>query len=108
MKDLKSYSIGLAIAAGVGFGLSTANVLGQSADSVEAHVAAAKAAAGRDHTEDLSHRGARAWIVRHGPRGQHGVAESGDQDPGGDRDERAEHWLSRKVGGIRPGRRGRD
>ena len=36
------------------------------------------------------------------------AAESGDQDPGGDRDERAEHWRSRNVGEIRPGRRGRD
>jgi metallo-beta-lactamase class B len=51
MKDLKSYLIGLVIAASPGFWLSTANVLGQSTDSVEKHVAAAKAAAGTDHTE---------------------------------------------------------
>ncbi len=51
MKDLKSYLIGLVIATSVGFWLSTANILGQSTDSVEAHVAAAKAAAGNDHAE---------------------------------------------------------
>jgi metallo-beta-lactamase class B len=49
MKRLKSYSAGVAFASALGF--AGASVLGQAAaDSVEAHVAAAKAAAGQEHT----------------------------------------------------------
>ena len=51
MKELKSYSAGLLLATGLSIVLAAASVLGQSgADSVEAHVAAAKAAAGQEHT----------------------------------------------------------
>ena len=49
MKDLKSYAIGLIAASGLGFGLLTTNPLAQSANTVDAHVAAAKAAAGTEH-----------------------------------------------------------
>lgn len=48
MKALKRYSAGLLLASALG--LAGATVLGQAADSVEAHVAAAKAAAGQEHT----------------------------------------------------------
>jgi metallo-beta-lactamase class B len=51
MKDLKSYAIGLIAASGLGFGLLTTNPLAQSANTADAHVAAAKAAAGTEHTE---------------------------------------------------------
>src|SRR2546423_4381406 len=51
MKDLKTYVIGVIAASGLGFGLLTAKALAQSANSVDAHVAAAKAAAGTEHTE---------------------------------------------------------
>ena len=51
MRKLTSYSIGLLSALGLIIGLAGANVLGQArADSVEAHVAAARAAAGKEHT----------------------------------------------------------
>jgi metallo-beta-lactamase class B len=49
MKNLKFWSAGLVLASALG--LAGASVLGQSApDSVEAHVAAAKTAAGQEHT----------------------------------------------------------
>src|SRR5712691_7735951 len=51
MKDLKTYVIGVIAASGLGFGLLTAKALAQSANSVDAHVAAAKAAAGTEHAE---------------------------------------------------------
>ena len=51
MKELKSYSLGALSALALIMGLTGASVLGQSkADSVESHVAAARAAAGREHT----------------------------------------------------------
>lgn len=51
MKELKSYSVGLLLAAALAVGLAGVNVLGQSgANTVEAHVAAAKAAAAQEHT----------------------------------------------------------
>ena len=51
MKQLHSYSLGLVPALGLAIGLAGAGVLAQSkADSAEAHVAAARAAAGQDHT----------------------------------------------------------
>lgn len=47
---MKSYAIGL-LSLGLAAALSSASLIGQSgADSVEAHVAAAKAAAGQEHT----------------------------------------------------------
>jgi len=51
MKALKSYSIGVLLAICLIIVLAAARVGGQSGvDSVEAHVAAAKAAAGQEHT----------------------------------------------------------
>src|SRR5215470_1173864 len=51
MKALKSYSIGVLLATCLIIGLAAARVGGQSGvDSVEAHVAAAKVAAGQEHT----------------------------------------------------------
>ena len=51
MKALKTYSVAVLLALGLVIGLAGAGVAGQSGtDSVEAHVAAARAAAGRDHT----------------------------------------------------------
>ena len=50
MNALKSYSLGLLLAVGLFIGLAGANIGGQSRpDSIEAHVAAAKAAAGTEH-----------------------------------------------------------
>ena len=50
MKNLKSYSVGVLFAAAIALGLSTEKLLGQSPNgSVEAHVAAARAAAGTEH-----------------------------------------------------------
>src|SRR5258706_797789 len=52
MKHLKSHVIGLIAASGLGFGLLTVSALAQSTNSsADAHVAAAKAAAGTEHTE---------------------------------------------------------
>lgn len=52
---MKSYLLGLLSAVGLVGALGGASVIGQSgADSVEAHVAAAKAAAGREHTSLLN------------------------------------------------------
>src|SRR5262245_43434732 len=51
MTALKIYTVGIASAIVVIVGLGAANVLGQAKDSAEAHVAAAKAAAGQEHTE---------------------------------------------------------
>jgi len=52
MKDLKRYAIGVIAASGLGFWLLTTSPLAQSANNtVDAHVAAAKAAAGTEHTE---------------------------------------------------------
>jgi metallo-beta-lactamase class B len=51
MKELKPYPVGQLLTAGFIIALAGASVLGQSsADSVEAHVAAARAAAGQEHT----------------------------------------------------------
>src|SRR6266404_9633344 len=54
MKELKPYPVGQLLTAGFIIALTSmsgASVLGQSsADSVEAHVAAARAAAGQEHT----------------------------------------------------------
>ncbi len=51
MKPLKPFSVGQLLSAGLVISMAGASVLGQSgANSVEAHVAAAKAAAGQDHT----------------------------------------------------------
>jgi metallo-beta-lactamase class B len=51
MKKPTTYSVALLSAIGLGIALAGASVLGQSkADSVESHVAAAKAATGREHT----------------------------------------------------------
>src|SRR4029077_18904027 len=55
MNDMKSYGVAVVFAAAAAFGLSTANLLGQSASgSVDAHVAAARAAAGKEHMEALN------------------------------------------------------
>src|SRR5258705_3555866 len=55
MKHLKSYVIGLIAASGLGFGLLTASALAQATNSsADAHVAAAKAAAGNDHTQEVN------------------------------------------------------
>ncbi len=51
MKNLNSYSLGLVSALALSIGMGGVHVLGQSkADSVEAHVAAARTAAGQEHT----------------------------------------------------------
>ena len=51
---MRGHVIGLLSAVGLVIGLSAANVSGQyGADTVEAHVAAARAAAGQGHTEML-------------------------------------------------------
>src|SRR5215470_16515491 len=50
MKRSSTYFLGLVLAAGVGAWLATAHAAGQSGDSVDAHVAAARAAAGTEHT----------------------------------------------------------
>ena len=48
---MKSYAIGLLAAVGLAAGLGSASVIGQTGeDTVEAHVVAAKAAAGQEHT----------------------------------------------------------
>ena len=50
MKNVESYSIGVLFAVVTGLGLSTELLLGQSTPaSVDAHIAAAKAAAGAEH-----------------------------------------------------------
>ena len=52
---MKSYAIGVLSAIGLAAGLGSGSMIGQSgADTVEAHVAAAKAAAGKDHTALLN------------------------------------------------------
>ena len=51
MNKLKSYSVGLLLAICLIIGLAGASVVGQStANTVDAHVAAAKVAAGQEHT----------------------------------------------------------
>src|SRR5258706_14987209 len=55
MKHLKSHVIGLIAASGLGFGLLTISARAQSANSsADAHVAAAKAAAGTEQTEGFN------------------------------------------------------
>src|SRR5258705_13593763 len=55
MKHLKSHVIGLIAASGLGFGLLTASALAQSTNSsADAHVAAAKAAAGTQHPQGVN------------------------------------------------------
>src|SRR5258705_8301345 len=55
MKHLKSHVIGLIAASGLGFGLLTISARAQSANSsADAHVAAAKAAAGTEHTQGFN------------------------------------------------------
>jgi hypothetical protein len=49
MTELKSYSVGLLSALGL-IALAGPSAFGQSKDSVDAHVAAARVAAGREHT----------------------------------------------------------
>ena len=50
MKNVKAYLIGILCAVAIGFGLLTEKVLGQSASgSADAHIAAARAAAGTEH-----------------------------------------------------------
>jgi hypothetical protein len=52
---MKSYAIGLLSVVGLAVGLVGASVTGQSGeDTVEAHVAAARAAAGHEHTAGLN------------------------------------------------------
>ena len=52
---MKSYVIGLLSAIGLAAGMGSGSAIGQSgADTVEAHVAAAKAAAGKEHTALLN------------------------------------------------------
>ena len=65
---MKKYLIGLLSAAGLAAGLGGAKVSGQNgADSVEAHVAAAKAAAGKEHTALLDLCDAPAPAAAQGP-----------------------------------------
>ena len=65
---MNTYLIGLLSAAGLAAGLGGASVSGQTgADSVEAHVAAAKAAAGKEHTALLNLCGGPAPPAAQGP-----------------------------------------
>ena len=65
---MNTYLIGLLSAAGLAAGLGSASVSGQTgADSVEAHVAAAKAAAGKEHTALLDLCDAPAPPAAQGP-----------------------------------------
>ena len=65
---MNAYLIGLLSAAGLAAGLGGASASGQtSADSVEAHVAAAKAAAGKEHTALLNLCGGPAPPAAQGP-----------------------------------------
>jgi len=50
MKQMKPYSAGRLLAIGLVIALTGAGILGQAPNSVESHVAAAKAAAGEEHT----------------------------------------------------------
>ena len=52
---MRSYALGLLSAVGLAAGLGSGSLIGQTgADTVEAHVAAAKAAAGQEHTALLN------------------------------------------------------